>query len=83
MNLNLHPLFISLAAGDRVIKIQLDLVYLKTLSFDEIYQEIDELFARHPKWMSKSRKAYVFKLMAKSNSIKELVSIGLAHGNPL
>ncbi len=76
----LSPLFISLTKGDRVIKIRLDLTYLRVLNFEEVYQEVDELFDRHPRWLSKQRKAYLTKLMTNSNSIKEMISKGFSHG---
>ena len=79
----LHPLFISIADGDRMIKIRLNIVYLQTLNFGEVYQEIDELFERHPRWLSKQRKSYLDDLMNESTSIKELITRGFAHGKSL
>lgn len=79
----LHPLFIVIEPGDKIVKIRLELAHLEVLKFAGVYQEIHELLARHPEWMPGYQKTHTHKLLEKANSIEDLISIGFADGNPL
>lgn len=76
------PSWHNLHHKDKIMRIKLICEWQRKMTFDEVRYEINDLFERHPKWWTKARKEHLKELWASAASIKQLVDMGYASGNP-